>query len=76
MFTDPPGGDGFYYFSTYVLVQAGELGRFDMTLNDDGICSSYSDHNNNGANDFAPGSCNAVVNAVTGNVYIFHSALW
>ena len=30
----PPSGDGVYYFSTYVLVQAGEFGQFDMRLND------------------------------------------
>ena len=62
----------------YVLVQAGEWGHFNMMLNDDGICSSYSDHNNNGGSDFIPGSCSAVVNVATGNVYthIFHGALW
>ena len=76
VFTVPPGGDGVYYFSMYVLVQDGELGHFDMRLNGDGIFSSYSDHNNNGANDYAPGSCSAVVNVAAGNVYIFHGALW
>ena len=69
MFTVPAGGDGVYYFSTYVLVQDGELERFEMRLNDDGICSSYSDHNNNGAGDYPPGSCSAVVKVATGNVY-------
>ena len=66
MFTVPPGGDGVYYFSTYVLVDDGESGRFDMMLNDDVICTTWPDHNNNGANDVVPGSCSAVVDVVAG----------
>ena len=62
----PPGGDGVYYFSIYVYVDDGEYGRFDMTLNDDVICSTFPDHNNSGAGDFAPGSCSAVVQVVAG----------
>ena len=66
IFTVPPGGDGMYYFSTYVLVQVGEWGRFDMTLNDVVICSIYPDHSTSGDNDYAPGSCSAVVDIVAG----------
>ena len=29
----PPGGDGFYYLCTFLLVNDGELGRFDIRLN-------------------------------------------
>ena len=63
----PPGGDGVYYFSTFLLVDFGEFGRFDMRLNDDVICSTLPDHDTNGSNDYAPGSCSALVNAVAGN---------
>ena len=63
----PSGGDGVYYFSTYLLVDLGEFGRFDMQLNDDIICSTWPDHNNNGASDYAPGSCSAVVDVMAGN---------
>ena len=65
VFTVPPGGDGVYYFSAYVLVQYGESGWFDMTLNDDVICSTYPDHNNNV---YAPGSCSAVVHVTSGPI--------
>ena len=70
MFTVPPGGDGVYYFSTYLLVQIGEDGYFDMYLNSDIICSTIPDHGNSGANDYAQGSCSAVVDVVAGNIYI------
>ena len=69
VFTVPSGGDGVYYFSTYVLVDQGEAGRFDMRLNDDVICTTDPDHNNNGAGDFAPGSCSAVVDVVAGKQF-------
>ena len=71
----PPGGDGVYYFSTYLLVDDGESAYFDMTLNDDVICSTFPDHNSNGAGDFAPGSCSAVTDAVAGNILIFGGPL-
>ena len=29
-FTVPSGGDGFYYFSVYLLVHNGEYSRFDI----------------------------------------------
>ena len=44
----PPDGDGVYYFSTYLLGDDGEWGRFDMRLNDEVICTAFSDHNNGG----------------------------
>ena len=69
-FTVPPGGDGVYYFSVYLLVIDGEFGIFDMTLNDDVICTAHPDHDN-GGNDRAPGSCSAIVDVVTGNLYIY-----
>ena len=68
MFTVPPGGDGVYYFSVYLVVEQAEMGRFDMRLNDDVIFSTVYDHNSNGAADRAPGSCSAVVDVVAGDV--------
>ena len=52
--------------ATFLLVEFGEYGNFDMILNDDVICSAELDHNNNGASDSAQGSCSAVVDAVAG----------
>ena len=72
VFTVPPSGDGVYYFSTYVLVQTGEAATFDMRLNDDVICTTLPDHSNNGASDYAPGSCSTVVDIVTGNMDLKH----
>ena len=60
----PPGGDGIYYFSTYILVFGSKFARVNMRLNDDVICSTYPDHSE--LNDLAPGSCSAVVDIVTG----------
>ena len=64
VFTVPPGGDGIYYFSVYVLVQNGEAARFDITVNDDEVCTTYPDQN--ATTDLAPGSCSAVVDVVAG----------
>ena len=62
----PPGGDGMYYFSTYLLVEIGDYGVFYITLNDDIICSTFPDHFDSGP-DVATGSCSAVVDVVAGN---------
>ena len=69
IFRVPPGGDGVYYFSTYLLSFGGEYGRFDMRLNDDVICTAFEDHSNNGSGDAAPGSCTAVVDVIAGNYF-------
>ena len=66
VFTVPPGGDGIYYFSTYLLGSEGEFGEFDIRLNDDIICTTYLDHSHNGDIDYAPGSCSAVIDVVVG----------
>ena len=55
-------------FSTYIVGDHGEYGRFAMTLNDNIICSTYPDHSHNGASNYAPGSCSAVVDVVAGDV--------
>ena len=65
-FTVPPGGEGIYYFSTFVTVNYGEYGRFEIHLNDDVICSMFPDQSNNGESDRAPGSCSAVMDVVAG----------
>ena len=69
VFTVPPGGDGMYYFSIYVLVETGEWGHFDMMLNDDVISSTYPDHSFSGYSDVTTGSCSAVVDVVAGNTF-------
>ena len=44
VFTVPSGGDGVYYFSTYLEVDYDEYGDFDMLLNDEIICTAVGDH--------------------------------
>ena len=42
-FTVPPGGDGFYYFSTYLLVDNGEWARCEIRVNGLRLCTAYTD---------------------------------
>ena len=69
VFTVPLGGDGFYYFSTYLTGDDGEFAHFSIELNNDVICSTFLDTNDNGVGDAAAGSCSAVVDVVAGNSY-------
>ena len=39
----PPGGDGFYYFSTYLTGIFDEFGLFDIQVNGERLCSVYTD---------------------------------
>ena len=65
MFTVPPGGDGVYYFSTFLLVSPGEWGRFEMRLNGNVVCTAFGDQNNDGV-DYSQGGCGAVLSVVEG----------
>ena len=38
-FTVPPGGDGYYYFSSHLLFTNGEYGRFDIRINGEVLCT-------------------------------------
>ena len=67
VFTVPPGGDGIYYFSVYLLVQYSELGLFDTRLNNDVICTADGDHDDGGF-DYPAASCSAVMNVIAGNI--------
>ena len=51
LFTVPPGGDGVYYFSLYLLVDDGEVATFDMRHNNNVICSANPGHNHHGDTD-------------------------
>ena len=64
-FTVPPGGDGFYYFSVYLLVQADEYGIFDIRFNGDIICEAYSEQDDT-IDDEATTSCNAIASLSEG----------
>ena len=40
----PPGGDGFYYFSIYFLVELDEWARFYIEINGQRLCSTEQYH--------------------------------
>ena len=61
MFTVPSGGDGLYYFSTYLLVDVGELASFNMVVNDDvTICTAQGDHSASEVDDYPQAECSAM----------------
>ena len=67
----PPGADGTYFFSLYVLVDVGEWGRFDIILNDERTCTILPDENHGGV-DYPMGACSAVIVVVAGNVFLIN----
>ena len=65
VFTVPPGGDWLYFFSTYLLVDNGEYGSFEIVVNDVVFCTSWGDHNILGS-DNPQTMCSVVVDVVEG----------
>ena len=65
MFTVPRDGDGLYYFSVFVVVNATEYGFFDMELNDNIVCTVEPIDDN--GNNRVSSSCSAVVRATAGD---------
>ena len=61
IFTVPSGGDGFYYLSTYLRIDDGEYGLFDLTVNGIEICKAAGDNSFSGMNDYDQGTRSAVV---------------
>ena len=65
-FTVPPGGDGFYYFSVFLIMVGDEGAGFDVELNGVLVCTAYSDLTESVASDEEATSCNAIIEAVEG----------
>ena len=63
-FTVPPGGDGFYYFSVYLLVLQGYVTVFDIEINGQTICMAYAEQLS--SSDDEKTSCTAVSYAAEG----------
>ena len=61
----PHGGDGYYYFSTYIVVQRDELGLFDMLINGDLLCTAWGEVQDT-PGDPGPATCSAVTYATEG----------
>ena len=64
VFTVPPGADRLYYFSTYLLVNVGELGSFEIVVNGVVFCTNWGDGVDGPDNPQA--TCSAVVDASEG----------
>ena len=68
MFTVPPGGDGLYYFSTYLLVGPGEIAYFNIEVNDVIVCTSFGDESTNSGSDLPQATCSAMVDVTQGKM--------
>ena len=68
VFTVPPGGSGWYYFSAFLRGDSDEYGVFDVTLNDDVICTTIEDTAGSTGIDAGQGGCGAVLYAVEGKI--------
>ena len=62
----PSGGEGLYYFSVFLLVDAEDNGNIDIRLNDIALCTARGDHDNNGASDAAQATCSVVADLLEG----------
>ena len=58
-FIVPDGGAGLYYLEVHLLVETGEITRFDMRHNGVTVCSARSDENSS-ANERSEVSCGTV----------------
>ena len=55
----PPGGDWFYYLSTYLSVNPGEFARFDiMTVDGILLCTAFTEQM--GTNNHGQAACSVV----------------
>ena len=64
----PSGGNGSYYFFTYLLVSDGQWGLFDMVLNGKTVCTAYGDQREATADNESI-SCSALVHVREGDKF-------
>ena len=64
-FTVPPGGDGFYYFSTYLLGDYDEIGQFDIQINGAILCTVRAEQEDT-LGDHPQSGCIAAIYAAEG----------
>ena len=70
-FTVPPGGDGYYYFSVYLLVDSDEFGRFNIELNGETMCTAQTDQTDTPINE-GQATCSAASYASEGcKIHLF-----
>ena len=68
-FTVPIDGDGYYFFSTNLIVDNGEFGYFDIEINGDLLCTAYNDLGQK-SSDTGPATCSAVAYVTQGKICI------
>ena len=61
----PPGGDGFYYFSTYLLGDNDEIAQFDIRINGAILCTVRAEQEDT-AGDHPQSGCTAAIYAAEG----------
>ena len=69
-FTVPSGGDGYYYLTTYLLVQDGELARFDIRFNGEMMCYAHAEQIGTTTDEITT-SCSAIVYGTEGKMSNF-----
>ena len=62
----PPGGDGYYYFSVFLLAVSDELGRFDIQINGETLCTVQTDQQST-PSDEGQAACSAATYATEGS---------
>ena len=70
IFTVPPGGEGFYYFSTSLVVREAENGYFHMQINGDTMCTAFTNQEETPSS-AGPATCSAAAYATPGT-WTFH----
>ena len=61
----PPGGSGFYYLSTYFLMDQNEYGEFSIEINGEVLCTARTDNLGSTADD-GQSACSAATYATEG----------
>ncbi len=66
IFTVPPGGDGLYYLSTYLVLLTGKQANFDMTINAQKLCTAAGDATNGDVSESPGASCSGMARLAEG----------
>ena len=69
-FTVPPGGAGFYYLSTFLLVHDEETAYFDIEFNGEVVCGAFAQQISTITDEITT-SCSAIVDANEGTEFMF-----
>ena len=61
----PPGGDGYYYFSTYLMGEDNEFAYFNLEINGEVLCTIRVDQQQV-FGDFPQSACSAAIYTTQG----------